>query len=198
MFCIAYAIVVIVPGPGLAYFVGQILGHGVKAAPPQALGIYVGDMVWYTLAATGLAAIASAFAGVFTLVKWLGAAYLAWLAITMWREEPHDLDAVAARGAFSHWGLFVGSLMVTLSNPKAIVFYLAVLPAIIDLQHLTLAGYALVSGLIAVILLADLAAYAFAAHAARGFFHEPRAMQRLNRFAAVCIAGAAVLIATRS
>ena len=198
VFCAAYAIVVFVPGPGLAYFVGQVLGHGVKAAPAQALGIYVGDMLWYTIAATGLAALASAFAGVFTLAKWLGAAYLAWLAFKMWREQPHDLDAVADRGPMSHGGLFIGSLMVTLSNPKAIVFYLAVLPAIIDLQHLTLADYALVAVLIAVILFADLAAYAFAAQAARGLFREPRAMQRLNRFAAVCIAGAAVLIATRS
>ena len=198
VFSIAYAIVVFVPGPGLAYFVGQVLGHGVKAAPAQALGIYVGDMVWYTLAATGLAALAAAFAGVFIVMKWLGAAYLVWLAYKMWRETPHGLDAVAARGPLSHTQLFTGSLMVTLSNPKAIVFYLAVLPAIIDLGHLTLAGYLIGALLIAVILFAELAIYALAAHAARGFFHAPRAMQRLNRFAAGCIGSAALLIAARS
>ena len=62
VFAIAYAIVVISPGPGLASFIGQILGHGIKAAPAQALGIYAGDLVWYGLAATGLAALALGFA----------------------------------------------------------------------------------------------------------------------------------------
>ena len=80
VFAIAYALVVISPGPGLASFVGQILGHGIKAAPAQALGIYTGDLVWYTLAATGLAALANSFAEVFTVMKWLGAAYLLFLA----------------------------------------------------------------------------------------------------------------------
>lgn len=197
VFSIAYAIVVFVPGPGLAYFVGQVLGHGVKAAPAQALGIYVGDLAWYTLAATGLAALASIYGGVFTVVKWLGAAYLLWLAYGMWRQEAHELAANADRGELSHWSLFVGSLMVTLSNPKAIVFYLAVLPAIVDLRHLSLAGYATGAALIAVILFGELAGYAFAAHAARSFFQEPKALQRLNRFAAVCIAGASILIAAR-
>lgn len=198
VFSIAYAIVVFIPGPGLAYFVGQVLGHGVKAAPAQALGIYAGDMVWFTLAATGLAALATAFAGIFIAMKWLGAAYLMWLAYKMWRETPKGLDAVAARGPLSHWQLFVGSLMVTLSNPKAIVFYLAVVPAIIDLRHLTLGGFLVGALIIAVILFAELAAYALAAHAARGFFRAPSAMRRLNRVAAICIGGAAVVIAARS
>ena len=74
VFAIAYALVVISPGPGLASFVGQILGHGIKAAPAQALGIYAGDLVWYTLAATGLAARAHTFAGVVMMMKWQGAA----------------------------------------------------------------------------------------------------------------------------
>ena len=102
VFAVAYAIVVISPGPGLASFVGQILGHGIKAAPAQALGIYAGDLIWYGLAATGLAALAHAFAGVFIVVKWLGAAYLVYLAWKMWTAEVKSLDAVAARGPISH------------------------------------------------------------------------------------------------
>jgi threonine/homoserine/homoserine lactone efflux protein len=197
VFAIAYAIVVVTPGPGLAAFVGQILGHGVKAAPAQALGIYVGDLVWYALAATGLAALAHAFAEIFTVVKWVGAAYLVYLAYRMWTAVPQSLDAAATRGPMSNRGLFASSLMVTLSNPKAIVFYLAVLPAIVDLRELTLPGFALGAILIAVILFAILAAYAFAAHAARGFFRSPRAMRTLNRVSGTAIAGAAIAIAAR-
>ena len=198
VFAIAYALVVISPGPGLASFVGQILGHGIKAAPAQALGIYAGDLVWYTLAATGLAALANTFAGVFMVMKWLGAAYLLYLAYKMWQSEPRRMDAVADRGPMSQWNLFVSSLMVTLSNPKAIVFYLAVLPAIVDMGHLSFRDYAIGIALIAVILFAILAVYAVAAHAARGFFRSPKAMKMLNRVSGTAIAGAAVVIAARS
>ncbi len=198
VFAIAYAIVVISPGPGLASFIGQILGHGIKAAPAQALGIYAGDLVWYGLAATGLAALAHAFAGVFLIVKWLGAAYLVFLAWKMWTAEVKSLDTVAARGATSHSSLFASSLMVTLSNPKAIVFYLAVLPAIVDLSALTPSGFAIGAAIIAVILFTILAIYALAAHAARGFFRSPKAMRILNRVSGSAIASAAVVIAARN
>jgi threonine/homoserine/homoserine lactone efflux protein len=198
VFAIAYALVVISPGPGLASFVGQILGHGIKAAPAQALGIYAGDVVWFTLAATGLAALASAFSGIFLMLKWAGAAYLLYLAYKMWRSEPQRLDAVADRGPMSQWTLFVSSLMVTLSNPKAIVFYLAVLPAIVNLGRLSLEDYAIGLTLIAVILFGVLAVYAVAAHAARGFFRSPGAMKTLNRVSGTAIAGAALVIAARS
>lgn len=198
IFAIAYAIVVVTPGPGLAAFIGQILGHGVKAAPAQALGIYVGDLVWYGLAATGLAALAHAFAEVFLIVKWIGAAYLVWLAYRMWTTEPQSLDAAAANGPLSNRSLFLSSLMVTLSNPKAIVFYLAVLPAIVDLRELTLPGFALGAVLIAVILFVILGLYAVAAHAARGFFRSPKALRTLNRVSGTAIAGAAIAIAARN
>ena len=198
VFAIAYALVVISPGPGLASFVGQILGHGIRAAPAQGLGIYAGDVVWFTLAATGLAALANAFSGVFLILKWVGAAYLLYLAFKMWRSEPQRLDAVADRGPMSQRNLFVSSLMVTLSNPKAIVFYLAVLPAIVNLGHLTIEDYAIGLSLIAVILFGVLAVYAVAAHAARGFFRSPKAMKALNRVSGTAIAGAALVIAARS
>ena len=198
VFAIAYALVVISPGPGLASFVGQILGHGIKAAPAQALGIYAGDIVWFTLAATGLAALASAFSGLFMVLKWVGAAYLLYLAFKMWTSQPQQLNAAADRGPMSHWNLFVSSLMVTLSNPKAIVFYLAVLPAIVNLGHLSLKDYAIGLSLIGFILFTVLAVYAVAAHAARGFFRSPGAMKALNRVSGTAIAGAALVIAARS
>lgn len=196
-FAVAYAIVVISPGPGLASFVGQILGHGIKAAPAQALGIYAGDVIWYGLAATGLAALAHGAAGVFVVVKWLGAAYLVYLAWKMWTTKVKSFDAAADHAPMSHRSLFTSCLMVRLSNPKASVFYLAVLPAIVDLSALTPADFALGAAAITVIVFTILAVYAFAAHAARGFFRSPEAMRILNRVSGTAIGGAAVAIAAR-
>jgi len=198
VFALAYAIAVISPGPGLASYVGQVLGHGLKAAPAQVLGIYAGDMLWYTLAATGLAALAHTFGTVFTVVKWLGVAYLLYLAFKMWRARPVSFDTTADRRPLSHLQLFVASVLVTLSNPKAIVFYLAVLPAIIDFSKLTLSGYLTGAVIILVILSSIFGVVGIAAHKARGFFRNPRAMQVLNRVSGTAIAGAALVIAARS
>jgi threonine/homoserine/homoserine lactone efflux protein len=198
IFALSFAIVVATPGPGLAAFVGQILGHGVKAAPAFAVGIYLGDFFWFTLAATGLAALAHAFAGVFMVIKWLGAAYLLILAMKMWRAKPAGIEEAAARGPLSHRSLLVGGLAVTLSNPKAIVFYLAILPAIVNLHGLTISGYLTGLVVIALVLFPILAGYAIAANAARGLFREPGPMRILNRISGAAIAGAAVLIAARN
>jgi threonine/homoserine/homoserine lactone efflux protein len=197
VFAVAYAVVVISPGPGLAFFVGQILGHGIKAAPAQAFGIYVGDLLWYALAAFGLAALAQNFSGVFAVVKWLGVLYLLYLAWKMWTAEVKSFGSGAAPGPLSHRSLFVGSLMVTLSNPKAIVFYLAVLPAVVDLSRLGATDFVIVAALIALILFTGLAVYALAAHAARGLFRSLKSMRILNRVSGTAVAGAAAAIAAR-
>jgi threonine/homoserine/homoserine lactone efflux protein len=198
IFALAFAIVVATPGPGVAAFVGEILGHGIKAAPAFAFGIYLADLFWFTLAATGLAALAQAFAGVFLLLKWVGAAYLLYLAIRMWRSAPAHLDAAAARGPLSHRSLVAGGLAVTLSNPKAIVFYLAILPAIVNLHGLTMRGYFTGIVIIASVLFPILAGYAIAANAARGLFREQGPMRILNRISGTAIAAAAVVIAARN
>jgi len=198
IFSTAYALAVASPGPGIASVVAQVLGRGIRAAPAQIAGILTGDFVWFIAAVSGLAALAHNFEGVFVAIKWLGAAYLLYLAFRMWTSPVAVIAAEAADDRISHGQLFVSGLTLTLSNPKAIAFFLALLPAILDLQTLNLAGFLTVAALIALILPSVLMAYAVFAHAARGFFRSPRALRNLNRVSGAAIAGAAVAIAARS
>jgi len=198
IFSTAYALAVASPGPGIASVVAQVLGRGIRAAPAQIAGILTGDFVWFIAAVSGLAALAHNFEGVFVAIKWLGAAYLLYLAFRMWTSPVAVIAAEAADDRISHGQLFVSGLTLTLSNPKAIAFFLALLPAILDLQALNLAGFLTVAALIALILPSVLMAYAVFAHAARGFFRSPRALRNLNRVSGAAIAGAAVAIAARS
>ena len=76
VFSLAYALAVASPGPGIAAVVAQVLGRGLRAAPAYVLGILTGDLILFAAAALGLAAVAQAYVGVFTLIKWAGVLYL--------------------------------------------------------------------------------------------------------------------------
>jgi threonine/homoserine/homoserine lactone efflux protein len=198
VFAAAYALAVASPGPGIAAVVGQVLGRGIRTAPSLIAGILIGDLIWFTCAALGLAALAQAYAGVFLAIKWVGVAYLVSLAWKMWTSPVDALQTSADRKDISHGQLFISGLSLTLGNPKAIAFFMALLPAIVDLAQLSVAGFAEVALLIAIILPTVLLGYALFAHAARGVFRSPRAMKTLNRVSGTAIAGAAAAIAVRN
>jgi threonine/homoserine/homoserine lactone efflux protein len=198
VFAAAYALAVASPGPGIAAVVGQVLGRGIRTAPSLIAGILTGDLIWFTCAALGLAALAQAYAGIFLAIKWVGVAYLVFLAWKMWTSPVDALQASADRKDISHGQLFISGLSLTLGNPKAIAFFMALLPAIVDLAQLSVAGVAEVALLIAIILPTVLLGYALFAHAARGVFRSPRAMKTLNRVSGTAIAGAAAAIAVRN
>lgn len=198
VFSAAYVLAVASPGPGIAAVVAQVLGRGIGAAPAYILGILTGDLIWFSTAALGLAALAQVYAGLFTAVKWVGVAYLLYLAWKMWTGPVAPVSAAAADGQYSHGHLYLSGVTLTLGNPKAIAFFVALLPSILDLDRLTPAGFAEVALLIAVILPSVLALYALFAHAARGIFRSVAALRALNRVAAAAIAGAAMAIAARN
>jgi threonine/homoserine/homoserine lactone efflux protein len=197
VFSLAYALAVASPGPGIAAVVAQVLGRGLRAAPAYVLGILTGDLFLFAAAALGLAAVAQAYAGVFTLIKWAGVLYLLHLARKMWTSPVSPVAAEAATAPISHGQLYMSGLTLTLGNPKAIAFFVALLPSILDVDRLTAAGIAEVAALIVFILPTVLMVYAIFAHAARGFFRSTPALKALNRVASTAIAGAALAIAAR-
>ena len=196
-FCAVYALAVATPGPGIAAIIARSLAHGFRGAPAFVAGFLIGDLVWFGIAATGLAALARTAATVFIAIKWAGVAYLLYLAWKLW-TAPAERVAVAAEDERQHgWRAFVASLMLTLANPKAILFFLALLPTVIDLASMNVVRFLEISLAIAIVLPAVLFSYVFLAARARDMFTTPKAVRRLNRSSGVAMAGAAVVIATR-
>lgn len=196
VFATAYFMAVASPGPGVAALVARVLAQGPRGVTPFIAGYVVGDLVWFTVAATGLVLLAQTFATLFLIVKYAGAAYLLWLAYRLWTAPVGPAEPGAApvdRGG----RLFLAGLLVTLGNPKVIVFFLALLPAVVDLERLTVVGFLEIAGLIGVILSGVLAGYALAAIRARRLFTSPRAVRALNRSTGAVMAGAAAAIAAR-
>jgi threonine/homoserine/homoserine lactone efflux protein len=181
------------PGPGIAALVARVLGRG----PRGAVAFAVGDVVWLACAVVGLAALAEAFHGLFLAIKYGGVTYLAYLAYRIW-TAPVEARALAAETAREHpFRLFLAGLALTLGNPKVMVFYLALLPTILDLSRVTLWGFAELVGVTLSVLGLVFAAYALAAARARRLFTSPRALRALNRATGAAMAGAAVAIAAR-
>jgi threonine/homoserine/homoserine lactone efflux protein len=198
VFCSAYVLAVASPGPGVAAIVARVLGRGLTGIWAFILGFVVGDLIWFILAVAGLAVIAKTFAAVFVAVKWAGAAYLLWLAWKMWTSRPVSVAEGAAPPADEPPGrLFLASLSLTLGNPKVIVFFMALLPSLVDLTTLGWLGILEIVALIAVVISSVLGAYALAAARARTLFRSSRALRLLNRATGTIMAGAAVAIVTK-
>lgn len=195
LYCLVYALSVASPGPGVAAVVARSLTRGARGAPAFIAGFLVGDLIWLTVAATGLAAIAQTAQLLFAAVKYAGAAYLLYLAWRMWTapaEAPREAEVDASQRPFR---LFLASLSLTLGNPKTMVFFLALLPTVVRLEDLTLVGFLEIAALSALILPLVLGAYVVAAVRARRLLQSPRAVRLVNRGGATVMAGAAVAVA---
>jgi threonine/homoserine/homoserine lactone efflux protein len=196
-FCAVYVMAVASPGPGIAALVARSLARGTQGAAAFIGGYVVGDLLLFAAAAAGLAAIAEKAHAVFLIVKYAGAAYLVYLGYRLWTAPASSPEAAADDSAESPLRLFLGSLALTLGNPKALIFFVALLPTVVDLPALDLPGFLQIAAAIAVLMPLVLGTYVLAAARARRFFRNPRAMRLLNRGTGVVMAGAAVTVATR-
>jgi threonine/homoserine/homoserine lactone efflux protein len=196
VFAVAYLAVLILPGPGVTALVARVLVRGPSGSPAFIGGFVCGALAWLTIAATGLAALAAAFATIFVVIRYLGAAYLLYLAWRLWTApaKPRDVIDTSPEGG---WRLFLAGLAINLGNPKVIVFFLALLPTVVNLDTLTLFGFAELAGLVTVIASSVLALYAMAAAHVRRVLTAPRTIRLINRGSGVVMAGAAVAVAAR-
>ena len=184
------------PGPSIAALVARVLARGARDVLPFLAAMWIGEAIWLTFAVAGLTAIAEAFHWAFVTLKWLGVAYLLYLAYRMWFAEP-DGVAEALPEARSASKMFLAGMAVTLGNPKIMMFYLALLPSIIDVASVSVVGWVeLVVTMFVVLVVIDLAWVMLAAKA-KTFLKSRRAVRIANRTSAGAMAGAAVAIAAR-
>jgi threonine/homoserine/homoserine lactone efflux protein len=195
LFAAVYFAAVATPGPGIAALIARVLGQGLEGVAPFIAGYFVGDMIWLTFAATGLAVVARTFAAMFVLIKFAGAAYLLYLA---WKMATAPAAVGLAPPPVSRgWRAFLGSLSLTLGNPKVMIFFLSIMPLVVDVKALTLLALVELAAVSALVIFSTLAAYALAANRARAFLSSTRAMKLVHRAAGGLMAGVAVAVATR-
>jgi threonine/homoserine/homoserine lactone efflux protein len=195
-FALVLLVAVISPGPAIAALIARIMARGTGGIVAFCAGLVLGDLIWLSCAMFGLAALAALFQPVFLIVKYCGAAYLLFLAWKLWRDTGAPVAAEPVRG--QGFQLFGAALLLSLGNPKIMLFYLALMPTVIDLTQLTLVDMAELAGIVAVVVSIVLAGYVLLAAQARRMFTSPRAVRTVNRTAGLAMAGAAAVIVTRN
>ncbi|AXH12661.1 LysE family translocator [Halarcobacter bivalviorum] len=194
-FSSAMFLLAITPGPGVFATISRGLASGFSHAAILVAGLVLGDIIFLLLAIYGLNAIASILGELFVLVKYLGGAYLIYLGykILTSKEEKTNVDAVKE---LSWKKNFMTGLIITLANPKVILFYLGFLPTFMNLQTLTLSDIFIVCLLVILVLGSVMLTYAYSASGAKKLFKSKKAKRKMNLAAGsvMITAGGALII----
>lgn len=130
-FAAAAAVMILIPGPTTLMVMGHTMAGGPRIGALSLIGVTLGDICAIALSMLGFSALLAASAEAFTAMKWIGAAYLVYLGIKLWRAPPMDITPVSS-GKSSAREAILQTFMVTLLNPKGILFFAAFLPQFID------------------------------------------------------------------
>ncbi|MGB0663051.1 MAG: LysE family translocator [Pontibacterium sp.] len=195
-FFIAILIFGVTPGPGVFAILARALVSGAKSCTLLALGMTISDILYLIAACFGLAVIATQWSEVFTAVRILGALYLIYLGWKIW-TAPIQLPSETPPSTSGHTASFVQGFLISASNPKVILFYIAFLPTFMDVTQFTGQDIAIASGLTLVALMIGLMAIAVFAGRARKLFRTESGVRTLNRTAGSIMVGAGAFLIAR-
>lgn len=201
-FSIAIFIFAITPGPGTFALLARALVSGAWACFPMTLGMAVSDIIYLILATFGLATIAENYGGLFTVIRFIGAAYLLYLGWKMWTadiDKHLKIDDAKNNSKKRDWlSAFIQGFFISASNPKVILFYIAFLPTFIDLTVLKSSDIVMLSTLTLFALVAGLMLVSIGASSVRRYLKSESALKRLNRTAGSIMIGAGLFLVSRS
>lgn len=193
-FVAASAILLVIPGPTVLLVVSYALGQGWRAALPMAVGVALGDFTAMTLSMLGVGALLAASAGLFTALKWAGAAYLIWLGIKLFRAGS-TLEAKPRTDRASTVKMLGHAWLITALNPKSITFFVAFLPQFIN-PYLGFATQMLVfEATFLALAFVNALGYALIASRARRLAGNPTAISWINRAGGTLLIGAGLATA---
>ena len=185
------------PGAGAIASMSCGLQYGFWRGYWNALGLQLGLIVQIAIIAAGVGAILAASATAFQIIKWFGVAYLIYLAVKQWRALPADLsDESAVRPIGKPLSLVFRGFLVNVSNPKALVFMLAVLPQFINPHESLVPQYVAITVTMISVDLLVMAGYTGLASRVLRLLRTPKQQRRMNRTFAGLFLGAATLLAT--
>ncbi len=194
-FVLASGVVLLIPGPTVLMVIGYALSDGRRSAFSVLAGVALGDFVAMSLSVIGLGALLAASATAFTVLKWVGAAYLVYLGISMWRRSPQPTTDLTDQPQASDMAKLSHAFAVTVLNPKSIAFFVAFVP-----QFLTPTAPMSAQVPVLVVTFVSLAvatnfAYGMAAGTLRERVREPRVLRALNRIGGSVLIGAGIATA---
>ena len=195
-FLLAASLILIIPGPTIILVITQSVVHGKRSVIPLAAGVMAGDFTAMTLSLLGLGAVMSASAAVFTAFKWIGAIYLFYLGIKLFRAMPgHYSDSMHETELKPAKSLFQSSFIVTALNPKSIAFFVAFLPQFINPADRVFSQLIILGGTFLSLATVNAAVYSIFASQLKEHIKRKNVQKWLNRCGGSALIGAGVVTA---
>ncbi len=195
-YCIATTLILVVPGPTIILVVTQTVSYGRKSVIPLVAGVVFGDFTAMTLSLLGLGAVMAASATFFSVFKWIGAFYLLYLGIKLWRKKSSNMISEQGRKDISSQALFKRSFIVTALNPKGIAFFVAFLPQFISDTEPVTRQLFLLGGTFLILALINAALYAIFASQLRETIKQTNVQRWFNRCGGTALIGAGFVTAS--
>lgn len=189
---IALGLAAAIPGPGVAVVIATTLEGGAVRALRFCLGVVIGDLIWLNLSLNGLAFIAVKIPTLFIIIKWIGILYLLMLSVRLWRSSSGE--GIGSSKLISQNFPIASGFTVTMGNPKAMLFYISLLPSIFDTSLVTTKMILILSCTVVVILSLVLCLYVLIVLKVRYFLSNNQKSTTMNRLTSIVLAGSAAWI----
>lgn len=194
-FALASTALLAIPGPTVMLVVSYVMGRGRESAWATVPGVVLGDFTAMTVSLLGAGAVLQTSASLFTAMKFIGAFYLVWLGIKLWRAKPELADMPKETLEKGSVSMFWNTYVVTSLNPKGIVFFIAFLPQFVDAGSPALQQFVILEATFLVLALINILLWVFLASKMRQGFKRPSTLKMFNRVGGSFLIGAGVLTA---
>lgn len=191
----AIIILFLTPGPVWVALTARALSGGFRSAAPLAIGVALGDLMWPLAAIFGLSWILSLYGGFLEALRWVAVVTFLVMGIQLIRHARRSLSADSRLTRPGAWAGFAAGLAVIIANPKAILFYMGVLPGFFDVSALQAGDIAAILGISAIIPMFGNLGLALLIDKVRAFLKSPDAIARTNRIAGILLIIVAGVIA---
>ncbi|KZN30459.1 hypothetical protein N480_05760 [Pseudoalteromonas luteoviolacea S2607] len=192
----AMFVVGIIPGPAVFAITTTSITGGFRRGAAMTIGLVLADYVFILLAVSGLAFVAESMGSAFAIIKYSCAAYLVWMGINLFLSKPHLQDSHHVPKA--HRFDVLAGFLLTMSNPKAIIFYVALFPAFVDFQHIS---HTDILGIFATATLAFGSVnlgYAYVSSSARKLVSNSKRLGIFNKVAGTLLSASGIGVALRA
>lgn len=190
----ALAILFFTPGPVWVALTARTLSGGFHAAWPLALGVVIGDALWPFLAILGVTWVVSVFAGFMSVLRWTACLIFLTMGVLIIRNADRTIATDSRLTRPGMWAGFAAGVAVILGNPKAILFYMGVLPGFFDLTGLNWPDIGAIVALSMIVPFIGNLFFALFIDRARRLLTSPRALRRTNLTAGALLIGVGLII----
>jgi len=182
------------PGPGVFSTLAEALSKGFKSSMYFLTGLIIGDILFLLIAVFGLSYISIILGEFFLFIKILGGIYLIYLGCKIWISNSFTFNTPVKIKNRNNFQKMLAGLLVTLGNPKAIIFYASILPTIIDLKNITLIETITIVLIVAIVSYLVIGTYSFLAVRAKLLIQDKKTVSTINKSTGVVMVGVGTYI----